>query len=379
MAELGYDRTFSRKALTNNLNARPCADAPARLFDDALPAKALAALRRALRPAARYWRETDYGSPAVGFFSFTHRIDALSDTALEGVLKAIWRAAVKALPEARNATYVEWWAHTRRRGDGHALHYDSVPGLVDEAPPRHPLASTVTFLEASVGGPTIIFDQTVANKRSTRAWVAPARPNRLLVFDGRCCTRLARRARARRRTTFMANFGGTTARATRPTRGDAGHQHPFPPPDCDWPADFASRWGRGDSLPRSERAGRGAGRRRDASDGGAVSPGDLLTDGTFLTSGDGCEARAGGGDEDVGPRRRGRNTEVRDRGRSRGPGVLLRDDSADEDAKRRRSGTAAGRAITTSTGHRLPRRHDRCFGDDFGPTADVDYRRSSER
>ena len=87
LAELGYDRTFSRKALTNALHARPCDDAPARLFDDALPAKALAALRRALRPAARYWRETDYGSPAVGFFSFTHRIDALSDTALEGVLQ----------------------------------------------------------------------------------------------------------------------------------------------------------------------------------------------------------------------------------------------------------------------------------------------------
>ena len=76
LAELGYDRTFSRKALTNALAARPCDGAPARLFDDALPAKALAALRRALRPAARYWRETDYGSPAVGFFSFTHRIDA---------------------------------------------------------------------------------------------------------------------------------------------------------------------------------------------------------------------------------------------------------------------------------------------------------------
>ena len=132
------------------MNARPCEDAPARLFDDALPASALAALRRALRPAARYWRETDYGSPAVGFFSF-----ARIESTLQGYGArrpgAIWRAAAKALPEARNATYVEWWAHTRQRGDGHALHYDSVPGLVDEAPPRHPLASTVTFLEASVG------------------------------------------------------------------------------------------------------------------------------------------------------------------------------------------------------------------------------------
>ena len=222
LAELGYDRTFSRKALTNALHARPCDDAPARLFDDALPSKALAALRRALRPAARYWRETDYGSPAVGFFSFTHRLDSLKDTALEGVLGAIWRAAVKALPEARNATYVEWWAHTRRRGDGHALHYDSVPGLVDEAPPRHPLASTVTFLEASVGGPTIIFDQTVANKRSTRAWEAPARPNRLLVFDGSLLHGVLPGGRGQgRRTTFMANFWRDDPRARRADKENA--------------------------------------------------------------------------------------------------------------------------------------------------------------
>ena len=170
----------------------------------------------------------------------------MSDTALEGVLQAIWRAAVQALPEARHATYVEWWAHTRRRGDGHALHYDSVPGLVDEAPPRHPLASTVTFLEASVGGPTIIFDQTVANKRSTRAWVAAARPNRLLVFDGSLLHGVLPGGRGQgRRTTFMANFWRDDPRAGDASDNEAtrGTNILFPPPHCDWPADFAERVG----------------------------------------------------------------------------------------------------------------------------------------
>ena len=174
-------------------------------------------------------------------FSVSRIESTRADTALEGVL-AIWRAAVKALPEARNATYVEWWAHTRRRGDGHALHYDSVPGLVDEAPPRHPLASTVTFLEASVGGPTIIFDQTVANKRSTRAWVAPARPNRLLVFDGSLLHGVVPGGRGQgRRTTFMANFWRDDPRAGDASDREAtGHQHPVSAAGLEWPADFAS-------------------------------------------------------------------------------------------------------------------------------------------
>jgi hypothetical protein len=385
LAELGYDRTFSRKALTNALHARPCDDAPARLFDDALPSKALAALRRALRPAARYWRETDYGSPAVGFFSFTHRLDSLKDTALEGVLGAIWRAAVKALPEARNATYVEWWAHTRRRGDGHALHYDSVPGLVDEAPPRHPLASTVTFLEASVGGPTIIFDQTVANKRSTRAWVAPARPNRLLVFDGSLLHGVVPGGRGQgRRTTFMANFWRDDPRA-----GDASDREAtrgtnilFPPPDSEWPADFGERVG--DVEIRCEGQNAPAVALKDVVtrlDGGAVSPGDLLTDGTFFDCLEtlGCEARAGGADEDVAaaPARQdyGRY-EIRTD--AAGLSSSEDDDGFDEDDEMPTYGYGCIGCHHAADGCIACRAvDDRCFGDDFGPTADVDYADSS--
>ena len=385
LAELGYDRTFSREALTNALHAVHCEDAPARLFDDALPANALAALRRALRPSALYWRETDYGSPAVGFFSFTHRIDALSDTALEGVLQAIWRAAAKALPEARHATYVEWWAHTRRRGDGHALHYDSVPGLTEGAPPRHPLASTVTFLEASVGGPTLIFDQTVANKRSTRAWVAAARPNRLLVFDGSLLHGVLPGGRGEgRRTTFMANFWRDDPRA-----GDASDREAtrgtnvlFPPPHCDWPADFAERVG--DVEIRCEGCAAPAVALEDVVtrlDGGAVAPGDLLTDGTFFDCLEtiGCEARAGGADEDVAaaPARQ-------DYGRyeigagAAGLGSSSSDDGSDEDGGMPTYGYGCIACHHAADGCIACRAvDDRCFGDDFGPTADVDYSDSS--
>lgn len=301
LAELGYDRTFSEKALRGTLRATPGAAGPARLYDDALPAKALRALRRALRPSARYWRETGYGSPAVGFFSFTHRLDAMTDSALDEVLRAIWRASG---PKAREAKFVEWWAHTRQRGDGHALHYDSVPGLTKGSAPRHPLASTVTFLEASVGGPTVVFDQTVGNKVATQAWLAAATPNRLLVFDGALLHGVLPGDGEGRRTTFMANFW-----ASDPRLGDAsdleatrGTNILYPPPDCAWPADLAEKVG------HVEICGKGVNAPAvpltdvvTHLDGREAGPGDLLTDGTFFDCLEtlGCEARvaAGGADD----------------------------------------------------------------------------------
>jgi len=299
LAELGYDRTFSEKALRGTLRETPGATGPARLYDDALPAKALRALRRALRPSARYWRETGYGSPAVGFFSFTHRLDAMTGSVLDTVLGAIWRAS-----GARDAKFVEWWAHTRRKGDGHALHYDSVPGLTKGSAPRHPLASTVTFLEASVGGPTLVFDQTVGNKVATRAWLAAAKPNRLLVFGGALLHGVLPGNGEGRRTTFMANFWASDPRA-----GDASDREAtrgtnilYPPPDCTWPADFSEPVGRVEiggagvnapAVPLTDVVTR--------LDGREAGPGDLLTDGTFFDCLEtlGCEARvaAGGADD----------------------------------------------------------------------------------
>ena len=100
----------------------------------------------------------------------------------------------------------------------------------------------------------------------------------------------------------MANFWRDDPRA-----GDASDREAtrgtnilFPPPHCDWPADFAERVG--DVEIRCEGCAAPAVALEDVVtrlDGGAVAPGDLLTDGTFFDCLEtiGCEARAGGGDE----------------------------------------------------------------------------------
>ena len=75
----------------------------------------------------------------------------------------------------------------------------------------------------------------------------PARPNRLLVFDGSLLHGVLPGGRGHgRRTTFMANFWrDDSARGrTRPTERRRGAPTSlFPPPHCDWPADFAERVG----------------------------------------------------------------------------------------------------------------------------------------
>ena len=46
----------------------------------------------------------------------------------------------------------------RPHSNGHKLHYDYVVDQTDGSV-RHPLASTVTFVTADCGGPTLVTDQ----------------------------------------------------------------------------------------------------------------------------------------------------------------------------------------------------------------------------
>jgi len=159
----------------------------------------------------------------------------------------------------------------------------------------------VTFLECAVGGPTVIFDQTVARKETTRAWVAPPKRNRLLAFDG---SRLhgvlpgaGAGAAGGRRLTFMANFW-----ATDPCAGDAADPEntrgatPFPPAGARWPADFI---GPREPFAAETRAKSTAavdlGDIVQSLDGAPVKKApDLISDGTFFDCLEilGCEARS---------------------------------------------------------------------------------------
>eukprot|EP00947_MAST-08B_sp_MAST-8B-sp1_P004188 g4188.t1 len=221
---------------------------PVRAFDNALPPAMLAHLRQALRPGAPFWAEHRYDSPMTGFFSYCHDLGHMDDEdedededeeregeenkkkdggggeqhgdgSLGKILRHIRRTAAAAVPSLRRKVrFAEWWAHSRPHSNGHKLHYDY---CVDPATGkvRHPLVSTVTFLQTSelsaavassssssasspssssstmgggggaappqrVGGPTLITDQTMERDRTTQGWLVPPADNRLCVFDG---------------------------------------------------------------------------------------------------------------------------------------------------------------------------------------------------
>ena len=87
------------------------------------------------------------------------------------------------MPRVKKAKFVEWWAHSRQHCYGHQIHYDSIPGE-KKGIPKHPIISTITFLTAECGGPTLITDQTIEKKKTTKGWVVYPEKNRLICFNG---------------------------------------------------------------------------------------------------------------------------------------------------------------------------------------------------
>jgi hypothetical protein len=245
LKSLGYTHTFAA-ALANGtstsnavLTAAAAAAAaattaaasgslPLAVIDCALGPAMLNLMRKALAHDSIFWRENNYQSPRTGYFSFQHKlppfsavsnsgVSSSSGNGLELMLHHVWRCAASAIPKVKKARYVEWWAHSRQHCYGHQLHFDSVPGA-RAGVPRHPIISTVTFLTAECGGPTLITDQTISNKVSSTGWLVAPCTNRIVCFDGsllHCVLPGAGAAPSAdaRRTTFMAAFWEEDPRA----------------------------------------------------------------------------------------------------------------------------------------------------------------------
>jgi len=121
-------------------------------------------------------------SPGTGFFSFCHDLRAGATDGIGQVLHSVWTRACAAIPAAKRARYAEWWAHCRPHSNGHKLHFDFVQPPHAKLP-LHPLASTITFVSAECGGPTLITDQRVGGV-TNKGWLVSPKENRLVVFDG---------------------------------------------------------------------------------------------------------------------------------------------------------------------------------------------------
>jgi hypothetical protein len=121
-------------------------------------------------------------SPGTGFFSFCHDLRAGATDGIGQVLHSVWLRACRAIPAAKRARFAEWWAHSRPHSNGHKLHFDFVqPSHANR--PLHPIASTITFVSANCGGPTLITNQRVGGV-TNHGWLVSPKENRLVVFDG---------------------------------------------------------------------------------------------------------------------------------------------------------------------------------------------------
>mmetsp|Transcript_4168 Transcript_4168/g.9437 ORF Transcript_4168/g.9437 Transcript_4168/m.9437 type:complete len:525 (+) Transcript_4168:27-1601(+) len=253
LRELGYTHAYATELASlrtaKPVTAKPVTaqPSPVNAFDAALPRAMLAQMRRALARDASYWRENHYNSPRTGFFSFQHSLPPFQTATkraatgsaapldLDAVLQHIWVVSAQAVPAVQKARYCEWWAHSRQHCYGHQVHFDSIPGE-RAGEPLHPIISTISFLSAECGGPTLVTDQTIKNGEVTMGWLARPATNRLITFDGSLLHSVLPGAGAApsadaRRTTFMVAFWEENPH--RPLFTDARARD-----DLTWPADF---------------------------------------------------------------------------------------------------------------------------------------------
>lgn len=167
---------------------------PCTAADNVVPQAAFEALQQALGPiGASYWVDHGYSvEPPSPYFSYVLPMSPAllhgSDGALGSLgalVQCVYALGVKRFGEEKmcKVKFAELWAHNRPHASGHQLHYDSD----DEGRGgiRHPIVSSVLFLQGAVGGPTLVTTQRLADKRLTEhGWLCHPKEGRCLVFDG---------------------------------------------------------------------------------------------------------------------------------------------------------------------------------------------------
>ena len=163
-----------------------------KVFDRVLRSSTLAALRRGFAPTSRFWSEHGYDRPDCTFFSFVYRLDQPPRNVVEQAVQELRSVLSMAVPGFAQAGVVEWWAHKRPvtamwSSGFHALHFDTDEltfASDSETPLRHPLFSSIVYLE-NVGGPTLVINKTPggAGLGDDGVLVWPA-TNRCMCFPG---------------------------------------------------------------------------------------------------------------------------------------------------------------------------------------------------
>ena len=142
-----------------------------------------------LRPEAPYWTTHNYQvEPPSPYYSYVLPLSSplLSPMTLLGSIihKIRNQVAVFQPASAKQAQYMELWAHNRPIVTGHQLHFDSDNEGAD-ATIRHPLTTSIVYLTGH-GGPTLISNQRLVSRQAAdKGWLLPAKANRVVHMDGR--------------------------------------------------------------------------------------------------------------------------------------------------------------------------------------------------
>lgn len=223
--------------------------------DDAVPARAVEHLRHAFRPEAPFWREHEYdltcnASRRVGYFSYKYPFrERKAVNSVEQVIDVLLRQVRKLYPAVEEeATVAEWWVHSRPHTSGHQLHFDSdETRIADGGTPQHPICSCILYLEedGTIGGPTLVTDQTLQGGMATQGWMCFPKMGRLVAFDatmlhGVIPGRGPNPDPSKRRLTFMVGFWRKIEAVDR-GEGRIGPGQPFPSPGTAlaWPKELA--------------------------------------------------------------------------------------------------------------------------------------------
>ena len=159
-------------------------DCPVHIWDSIFESDMLQFMQSLFASDALFWSEHKYNSPGTGYFSYEMPLDSVPVSLLEIAIHKLWQCACKSDSRATKSRFVEVWAHSRPHSNGHPLHFDYVVEN-DGITPRHPILSSIAFLDASCGGPTLVTDQTRTCEITTKGWLIPPKENRFACFDGR--------------------------------------------------------------------------------------------------------------------------------------------------------------------------------------------------
>ncbi len=149
-------------------------------------------LKDVFRSDSSFWSEHNYdslsnSSRTSGYFSYLYDIHQHKPTnSIEQIIEYVNGVVCKYYPVvATDCKYAEWWVHSRPHSSGHQLHFDSdETRLHKESTPQHPLVSVVLFInDDSVGGPTLVTNQTLDGPSADKGWLVHPAENRLVMFN----------------------------------------------------------------------------------------------------------------------------------------------------------------------------------------------------